>query len=78
MAGGASGRTQREMEFENLLRDDQEDRILNFDGRAARGCSGSLGEAAAGWAVIDLRDAMIAALRCRKMQMLATRKRAAL
>ena len=66
-------RTQREMEFENLLRDDLEDRILNFDRRAAEVAAALLAKRRRAGRVIDLRDAMIAGIALSQNAMLATR-----
>jgi predicted nucleic acid-binding protein len=66
-------RAQREMEFENLLQDDLEDRILNFDRRAAEVAAGLLAKRRRAGRVIDLRDAMIAGIALSQNAMLATR-----
>ena len=66
-------RTQRETEFENLLRDDLEDRILNFDRRAAEIAAGLMAKRGRAGRIIDLRDAMIAGITLSQNAMLATR-----
>jgi predicted nucleic acid-binding protein len=66
-------RAQRETEFENLLRDDLEDRILNFDRRAAEIAAALMAKRRREGRVIDLRDAMIAGIALSQNATLATR-----
>jgi|SRR5262245_8794894 len=66
-------RVQRETEFENLLRDDLEDRILNFDRRAAEVAASLMAKRRRAGRPIDLRDAMIAGIALSQNAALATR-----
>ena len=66
-------RAQRETEFENLLRDDLEDRILNFDQPAAESAAALMGRRRRAGRIIDLRDAMIAGIALSQNATLVTR-----
>ena len=66
-------REQRETEFENLLQDDLEDRILNFDRRAAEVAASLMAKRRRTGRPIDLRDAMIAGIALSQNAALATR-----
>ena len=66
-------RTQRETEFEKLLRDDLDERILNFDRHAAEVAAALMAKRRRAGLVIDLRDAMIAGIALSQNAVLATR-----
>ena len=66
-------RARREAEFENLLRDDLQDRILNFDRRAAEEAAALMARRRRAGRAIDLRDAMIAGIALSQNATLATR-----
>jgi toxin FitB len=62
-----------ETEFQSLLLNDLQDRILNFDGAAANDAAALMAGRQRAGRPIDLRDAMIAGIALSQNAMLATR-----
>jgi predicted nucleic acid-binding protein len=66
-------RSRREIEFENLVRNDLEHRILDFDENAAEAAAALMAARRRAGRGIDLRDAMIAGIAISQNAVLATR-----